>query len=84
MSRATVPVTTKMPAPMEAPIPRRTRSTTPSRRERPRPELSRAAFSAGVARRFDRSADDQKREQQEDEDDDEEEVGRAAPPNPMV
>jgi hypothetical protein len=62
-----VPVTTKIPAPMEAPIPRRIRSKTPSRRERPRPELSRAAFSAGETKRLDRRADDQKREQQEDD-----------------
>ena len=58
--RATVPVTTKIPAPMEAPIPRRIRSNGPSRRVRPRLELSRAVFSAGVTTRLDRSADDQK------------------------
>lgn len=66
-----MPVTTKMPAPMEAPIPRSTRSRTPRRRERPRSELSRAAFSAGDIRRFDRSAEDQKREQPEEEEEEE-------------
>lgn len=69
--RATVPVTTKTPAPMEAPIPRRIRSNGPSRRVRPRLELSRAAFSAGVTTRLDRSADDKKRDQQDDDEDDE-------------
>lgn len=81
-----MPVTTKIPAPMEAPIPRSIRSKTPSRRERPRPELSRAVFSAGVTKRLDRSADDKKREQHEDDDDDDEagkEVGGEEPPIPM-
>jgi len=67
-----VPVTTKIPAPMEAPIPRSIRSKTPSRRERPRPELSRAVFSDGEMTRLDRSADDKKREQHEEDEEDEE------------
>lgn len=77
-----MPVTTKIPAPMEAPIPRRIRSNTPSRRERPWPELSRAAFSAGDTKRLDRSADDQKREQQEE--DEEDEIGGEVLRIPMV
>jgi len=57
---------------MEAPIPRSIRSKTPSRRERPRPELSRAVFSDGEMTRLDRSADDKKREQHEEDEEDEE------------
>lgn len=43
----------------------------PSRRERPWLELSRAAFSAGVAKRLALSADDQKQVQNEEEEEEE-------------
>lgn len=60
---------------MEAPIPRSIRSKTPSRRERPCPELSRAVFSDGEMTRLDRSADDKKREQHVEDDEENDEEG---------
>lgn len=62
-----MPVTTNMPAPIEAPIPIRRRSSKPRRRERSRLELSRAAFSEGVTSRLVLRAEDQKRERENEE-----------------
>lgn len=61
-----MPVTTKMPAPMEAPIPRRMRSKRPRRRTRASPERVRTADeSDGGGRALARVADDQKRERRD-------------------
>lgn len=62
-----MPVTTKMPAPMEAPTPIRTRSNRPSRRTSPSPEFVRTADSEGGGRVLDRRAEDQKFEQNDDD-----------------
>lgn len=64
-----------MPAPMEAPTPRRTRSMTPRRRTRPSPELVRLEeASEGEIKGLVLKAEDQKREKNEEEEDEEETV----------
>lgn len=56
-----MPVTTKIPAPMEAPIPNRTRSNRPRRRTSPSPEFVRTDVSAeGAGKGLALRADDQK------------------------
>lgn len=67
VSRATVPVTTKMPAPMDAPTPISTSSSKPSRRTRPSPELERTEVSDGETRGLLLRAEEQKRDSQEDD-----------------
>lgn len=69
-SRATVPVTTKMPAPMEAPTPMRTRSSKPSRRTSPSP-TTRTEFSDGETCGFVLSAEEQKLDHHVEDEDEE-------------
>lgn len=66
VSCATVPVTTKIPAPMEAPTPIRMRSKRPRRRIKPSPEFTRTEVSVGGARVLALRADDQKLEKNDE------------------
>lgn len=77
-----------MPAPMEAPTPRSTRSTTPRRRTRPSPELVRLEkASEEEINGLVLSAEDQKWEKNEEEaaaeDEEEEETVSPFRPPPM-
>lgn len=65
-----MPVTTNIPAPIDAPMPSRIKSKTPSRRTRPSPDLVRTAVSPAGDIGLERSADDQKRDRNDDDDED--------------